>query len=83
MLERSDSVEARCAWQSLERMLAAVFELKSRAGDEIPDRRGDEHFAGRGQRGDPCAGMDCDSANLVSGEDHLTRDIDALGRPRR
>jgi hypothetical protein len=50
---------------ALELVLAAVFELDSRAGDEVLYRARDEHLPGLGEGGDPGADVNGDAAGLV------------------
>src|SRR5213592_1101869 len=62
---RVDGIEPPLARDALQLVRAPVFELDPGAGDEILDRRGDEHLARLGQGGDPRTGRDCDPAELA------------------
>src|SRR4051812_43618075 len=67
-----DGEELPATRDALEVVLAAIAELNARAGDQIGDRSGDQHFARAGKRANPCADVHADATDVVAPQLDLT-----------
>src|ERR1700683_767062 len=55
-----------CVWHALERMFASIGELDARAGNQILDRRGNEHLVDLRMGGDSASNVHGDPAHVVA-----------------
>ena len=60
-----DGEEVPGAGNAFQLVVAAVFELDARTGDEVNDCSGREHFTRGGQAGDPRCDVNTDTGDIL------------------